>query len=251
MTEEKKNLSRRDFLKVSGLVGGAALAGCAPIVVEQQPAQQPAAEEKAEAPAVVGKPFDGVTVRMHAISGANYDELYKIIPEWEEETGAKVEFVFKGNGFETDKRLVQDFAAGTVDYDVCWDHTSFFSQYVKADGLEPLDDYFSEEELSDFIPALLDAGRRDGKLWIIPRHYDISCNHYLTDLVEMLQEGLCSLGIAHEIANLRISAVLSPQLLHEKRIVQKADIEHDVGFPGQTVLETEGEKGKEHRFAGA
>ena len=105
---------------------------------------------------------------MHAISGANYDELYKLIPAWEEKTGAKVEFVFKGNGFETDKRLVQDFAAGTVDYDVCWDHSSFFSQYVKADGLEPLDDYFSAEDLADFIPRLVDAARRDGKLWVMP-----------------------------------------------------------------------------------
>ncbi|MBC8255451.1 MAG: sugar ABC transporter substrate-binding protein, partial [Ardenticatenia bacterium] len=97
--------------------------------------------------------------------------------------GAQVEFVFKGNGFETDKRLVQDFAAGSVDYDVCWDHSSFFSQYVKADGLEPLDDYFGEEDLADFIPRLVDAGRRDGKLWLIPRHFDISCTHYRTDLL--------------------------------------------------------------------
>jgi multiple sugar transport system substrate-binding protein len=192
MSEEKKNISRRDFLKVSGLVGGAALtsavaAGCVPAAPQpaaEEPAAAPATEEAAEAPAVVGKPFDGITVRMHAISGANYDELYKLIPAWEEETGATVEFVFKGNGFETDKRLVQDFAAGTVDYDVCWDHSSFFSQYVKADGLEPLDDYFSEEELSDFIPRLVEASRRDGKLWLIPRHFDISCTHYLTDLVE-------------------------------------------------------------------
>ncbi|MBV7327226.1 sugar ABC transporter substrate-binding protein [Chloroflexi bacterium TSY] len=171
---EHSQINRRDFLKVAGLASGAALAAaCTPT---------PAAEQ-AQAPAVVGKPFSGKTLRMHAISGANYDELYKLIPAWEEETGATVEFVFKGNGFETDKRLVQDFAAGTVDYDVAWDHSSFFSQYVKADGLEPLDSYFSEEELSDFIPRILDAGRRDGSLWVIPRHYDISCNHYLTDLV--------------------------------------------------------------------
>jgi multiple sugar transport system substrate-binding protein len=173
----KKKLSRRDFLKFSGLaVAGAAVASCTPAAPEA-----PAAEPTT-APAVIGKPFDGKTVRMHAITGGNYDELYKLIPQWEEKTGAKVEFVFKGNGFETDKRLVQDFAAGTVDYDVAWDHSSFFSQYVKADGLEPLDDYFSPEDLSDFIPRLVDAGRRDGKLWVMPRHFDISCTHYRTDL---------------------------------------------------------------------
>jgi multiple sugar transport system substrate-binding protein len=183
MSEEKK-LSRRDFLRVAGVAGGATVAAGALAACGATAEPTAAPEVKAtEVPAVVGKPFDGKTLRMHAISGANYDELYKIIPEWEEETGATVEFVFKGNGFETDKRLVQDFAAGTVDYDVCWDHSSFFSQYVKAEGLEPLDGYFSSEELADFIPAILNAGKRDGKLWVMPRHYDISCIHWRTDLM--------------------------------------------------------------------
>jgi multiple sugar transport system substrate-binding protein len=178
---EQKRVTRRDFLRVAGLASGAAvLTACGAGTPE--PTEAPAVTT---APAVVGKPFDGKTLRMHAISGANYDELYKLIPAWEEETGAKVEFVFKGNGFETDKRLVQDFAAGTVDYDVCWDHSSFFSQYVKADGLEPFDAYFSPEELADFIPGILNAGKRDGKLWVMPRHFDISCMHYRTDLGDL------------------------------------------------------------------
>ena len=186
MSEENK-LSRRDFLRYAGVAGGAtaaagALAACGS-TPEPTAAPTKAPEVKpTEAPAVVGKPFDGKTLRVHAISGGNYEELYKLVPSWEEETGATAEFVFKGNGFETDKRLVQDFAAGTVDYDVCWDHSSFFSQYVKVEGLEPLDDYFSAEDLADFIPRLVDAARRDGKLWVMPRHFDISCNHYRTDL---------------------------------------------------------------------
>ena len=176
-----KKVSRRDFLKLSGAVGGAAavtaLAACAPAATPAPAPAQPTEVPKAaptQAPAVAKKQFEGVTVKMHAITGGNYDELYKVIPDWETKTGAKVEIVFKGNGFETDKRLVQDFAAGTVDYDVCWDHSSFFSQYVKAGGLEPLDAYFTKDDLADFIPRLVDATRRDGKLWVIPRHYDIS-----------------------------------------------------------------------------
>jgi multiple sugar transport system substrate-binding protein len=180
---EHKRYTRREFLKAACGTAVASLLTAACGSVGQS--TSPNAERgQTQVPAMVGKPFKGVTVRMHAISGANYDELYKLIPEWEEETGAKVEFAFRGNGFETDKRLVQDFAAGTVDYDVCWNHSSFFSQYVKADGLEPLDKYFSREELSDFIPRILDAGRKDGQLWVMPRHYDISCIHYLTDLVD-------------------------------------------------------------------
>ncbi len=196
MSDQK--ISRRRFLKLTGLVGGAAaattIAGCmpAPTPVPAKPteAPKPAAPAATTAPAVVGAAgtFKGVTVKMHAISGASYDELYKLIPAWEAKTGAKVEFVFKGNGFETDKRLVQDFAAGTVDYDVCWDHSSFFSQYVKAGGLEPLDGLFSKEDLADFIPRLVDAARRDGKLWVLPRHFDISCTHYRTDIIKKAPE---------------------------------------------------------------
>ena len=190
---ESKNITRRSFLKAAGLVGGAAaVAACAapapaPAPAAPAPTEAPkAAEAPTAAPAVVGGAgtFKGVTVKMHAISGASYDELYKLIPAWEEKTGAKVEFVFKGNGFETDKRLVQDFAAGTVDYDVCWDHSSFFSQYVKADGLEPIDNLFTADDLKDFIPRLVDATQRDGHIWVLPRHFDISCTHYRTDLIQ-------------------------------------------------------------------
>ena len=190
MSEEKK-ITRRNFLRAAGLVGGAAaVAACAapapapaphraPRPQQRRPRRQP--QPRTAAP-VVGKPFDGKTLKMHAISGGNYEELYKLIPAWEEKTGAKVEFVFKGNGFETDKRLVQDMSAGTVDYDVCWDHSSFFSQYVKLDGLEPIDNYFSAEDLQDFIPRLVDATKTDGHIWVMPRHFDISCMHYRTDL---------------------------------------------------------------------
>lgn len=118
------------------------------------------------------------------IGGANYEELYKEIPKWEAKTGMKVEIVYKGDGFQIDKKLKTDFAAGSVDYDVCWDHSSFFTQYIKADGIVPLDDYFSTDDLKDFIPMILNSGKRDGKLWIIPRHFDISCLHYRTDLFQ-------------------------------------------------------------------
>ncbi len=173
MTKERK-LSRRDFLKVTGAAAAVTALGVTPAA---------ASPKQIFAPTVIGQPFNGKTLRVHAISGGNYDELYKLIPGWEEQTGAKVEFVFKGDGFETDKRLVQDFAAGTVDYDVCWDHSSFFSQYVKVGGLEPLDAYWSEDELADFIPAILNAGRKEGSLWFIPRLFDISSLHWRTDLM--------------------------------------------------------------------
>lgn len=138
------------------------------------------AEEKK--PEVPGKPLSGVTLKAAFIGGANYEELYKAIPQFEEQTGAKVEIVFKGDGFQIDKKLKTDFAAGTVDYDVSWDHSSFFTQYIKAKGIVPLDEYFTAEELADHIPMILNSGKKDGKLWIIPRHFDISALHFRTDI---------------------------------------------------------------------
>ena len=166
--------TRRDFLKTVGVAGGAAL-------VAGRVGARPAA---AKAPAIrQSQALAGKTVKVGLIGGANYDELYKSIPAWEEETGAKVEVVFNSNYFENDKRLLTDFAAGTVDYDVISDHTSFASAYIKAGGLAPLDDYFAPDELADFIPSILEACRRDGQLWQIPRHFDISAMHYRTDLM--------------------------------------------------------------------
>ncbi len=204
-----RKISRRNFLKLAGTaaVASTALVACA----TPAPAPAPAAPAATQAPAAPAAPaataataataapaptqastaaaaagaenFGGVTVRMLAISGANYDELYnQIIPGWEQKTGAKVEYAFKGDGFATDKRLVQDFAAGSVDYDVTWDHSSFFSAYVKAGGLEPLEAYWTQDELSDFIPRLIEATRTQGHLWVMPRLYDISAMLFRTDL---------------------------------------------------------------------
>lgn len=134
--------------------------------------------------AMAGTDMDltGVTIRMATIGNAPYELAYTFIPMFEEATGATVEIVFKGDGFQIDKKLTQDYATGAVDYDVAWDHTSFYSAYVPY--LEPLNAYFSEEELAQFSPAIINASTIDGNLYVIPRHADISVVHYRTDLYE-------------------------------------------------------------------
>ncbi len=122
----------------------------------------------------------GITINCAFIGGGDYEKLYDQLPEFAKTTGATVRIVYKGNGFDIDKKLIMDFTANTVDYDVMWNHTSFFSQYIPY--LEPLDPYFSPDELNDFLPRLLNACKRDGMLWMIPRHADISSLHYRTDL---------------------------------------------------------------------
>jgi multiple sugar transport system substrate-binding protein len=133
-------------------------------------------------PAYAGldKDLSGTTIKMAAIGGGSYEAMYDSISMFEEQTGANVEIVFLGDGFEIDRYLKTNYAAGTVDFDVAWNHTSFMSQFTNF--VEPLQGYFSEEELAAFSPSIIEAATIDGNLQLIPRHADISALYYRTDL---------------------------------------------------------------------
>ncbi len=124
--------------------------------------------------------LSGITIRMANIGGGQYEAMYESIAVFEEATGATVEIIALLDGFAIDQKLKVDFATGAADYDVAWDHTSFVAQYTPF--LMPLQDYFSEDELAAFSPAILDAATIDGNLFLIPRHADISPIHYRSDL---------------------------------------------------------------------
>jgi multiple sugar transport system substrate-binding protein len=128
------------------------------------------------------KDLTGITLKMATIGGAPYEAMYDSIAKFEEETGADVEIVFLGDGFEIDRYLKTNYAAGTVDFDVAWNHTSFMSQYTNF--VEPLQDYFTADELAAFSQPIIEASTIDGNLQLIPRHADISALHYRTDLFE-------------------------------------------------------------------
>ncbi len=144
------------------------------------------AEQAEAAPSGVSNGLDkdlsGITIRMANIGGQPYEAMYDSISEFEEATGATVEIVFLGDGFEIDRYLKTNYAAGTEDFDVAWNHTSFMAQYTNF--VEPLQDWFSDEELAAFSPAIIEAATIDGNLQLIPRHADISGMFYRTDLFE-------------------------------------------------------------------
>lgn len=124
--------------------------------------------------------LSGITIKMANIGGGQYEVMYEAISVFEEATGATVEIVALLDGFSMDQKLKVDFATGAADYDVAWDHTSFVAQYTPF--LLPLQDYFSDEEIAAFSPAIIDAATIDGNLYLIPRHADISPIHYRADL---------------------------------------------------------------------
>ncbi len=126
--------------------------------------------------------FPGYTLKVKLIGGAQYEPLYAEIGKWEEMTGAKVEILSRKNHFELDREIKQDIAAGTLDWCVGSNHTSFAPQYgnIYAD----LRELIPEETLAGFVPLVLEHSTVGGRLVQLPRHSDVSNLYYIRSLFE-------------------------------------------------------------------
>lgn len=126
--------------------------------------------------------FDGYTLRVKLIGGAQYEPLYALIPEWEAATGAKVEILSRKSHFELDREMKQDIAAGNVGYCVFSSHTNFAPQYAAMN--QPLDDLIPAEVVAEFSPLVIEHSTVDGALIGLPRHSDVSNMYYVKSLYE-------------------------------------------------------------------
>ena len=124
--------------------------------------------------------FDGYTLRVKLIGGAQYEPLYAEIPKWEAATGAKVEIVSSKNHFELDHEIKQDIAAGTLDWCVGSNHTSFAPQYGEI--YTDLTALIAPEVLAAFVPLMIQHSTVDGRLVQLPRHSDVSNLFYQKSL---------------------------------------------------------------------
>lgn len=134
------------------------------------------------APAVVAGEFDGYTLRVKLIGGAQYEPLYARIPEWEAATGAKVEILSRKNHFELDREIKQDIASGSINWCVGSNHTSFAPQYGNI--YIDLNTVIDPAVLAEFVPNALAASTVDGRLVQLPRHSDVSNLFYIKSLYE-------------------------------------------------------------------
>ena len=124
--------------------------------------------------------FDGYTLRVKLIGGAQYEPLYAEIGKWEKMTGAKVDILSRKNHFELDREIKQDIAAGTIDWCVGSNHTSFAPQYgniyMDLNGIIPA------ETLAEFDALAVKNSTVDGRLVQLPRHSDVSNLYYKKSL---------------------------------------------------------------------
>lgn len=133
------------------------------------------------APALAGD-FDGYTLRVKLIGGAQYEPLYAEIEKWEAETGATVEILSRKNHFELDREIKQDIAAGTLDWCVGSNHTSFAPQYGTI--YRDLNGVVDEAVLAEFDTLAITNSTVDGRLVQLPRHSDVSNLFYQKSLYE-------------------------------------------------------------------
>lgn len=124
--------------------------------------------------------FPGYTLKVKLIGGNQYDPLYARIPEWEKATGARVEILSSKNGFDLDKELKADLAAGNINWCAGWDHTSFMAQY--ADLYTNLFDLVPKATQDTFLPRTLQSAVIDGRLMLLPWHTDVSAMYYQKSL---------------------------------------------------------------------
>ncbi|MCP4379873.1 MAG: extracellular solute-binding protein [Hyphomicrobiales bacterium] len=126
--------------------------------------------------------FDGYTLRVKLIGGAQYEPLYTLIPQWEEETGATVDILSRKNHFELDREIKQDIASGTINWCVGSNHTSFAPQY--GDIYVDLRDHLSDELLGEFVQLTLEHSTVGDRLVQLPRHSDVSNLYYQQSLYD-------------------------------------------------------------------
>ena len=89
--------------------------------------------------------------------------------------GITVKPSFYGTQDAYNQALQAKIAAGIAP-DVFWVDAPLVSQYVKYGAVRPLDDLASQAgfPLDSFIPALGDAFKVDGKLYAIPKDFNVS-----------------------------------------------------------------------------
>jgi len=114
------------------------------------------------------------------VAGPMYDSLYELLPEFEQKSGRPVHVAARLVHPELNAHLEQMYRAGTGAYDLVSTHNKYAPSQKQF--LRPLDDWYRETELNEFIPSVLEMSRVEGWLLSIPRNIDIRLLYYRQDL---------------------------------------------------------------------
>ncbi|MBI1941240.1 MAG: extracellular solute-binding protein, partial [Acidobacteria bacterium] len=116
------------------------------------------------------------------MAGLPYGPLYEILPEFEPKTGLTVHVAARLPLPELIRHLDATCRAGAGPYDFICTHNAYTAS--QKDFLRPLDDWYRETELNEFIPSTLAMSRVEGWLLSIPRNLETRLLYYREDLFE-------------------------------------------------------------------
>ena len=119
------------------------------------------------------------------IGGPQYDGLLELLPAFEQQTGYQLQVDVRLPHVELNERMANDLGAEPGCYDLISTHTKYSPS--QAEHLMPLDDFFSPDELNDFVPRVLDLCRIAGRLMQLPRNLDARLLFYRADLISAPQ----------------------------------------------------------------
>lgn len=146
--------------------------GCGKPVETEGPAKVESGEvaESEDAAPETDRIFEGETITWLSYGpGENNWEgpVNRIVKVFEEETGAtvKTEFYAFNDLFEV---IEVKLGSGSSDYDVVSVDVPMVAGYVQRGYLTPMNDYFTEEELTGFIDSSVAAGTWDGDFYAPP-----------------------------------------------------------------------------------
>ncbi len=120
------------------------------------------------------------TLNVALIGGPAYDLLYQRLPEFERQTGRRVEVRLQAPHPQLNDSLARDYNHGAAAYDLVSTHTKYAPS--QAHWLLPLDEWISPAEQAGFFPGILELSRIGGRLMQAPRNVDVRLLHYRTDL---------------------------------------------------------------------
>jgi multiple sugar transport system substrate-binding protein len=121
------------------------------------------------------------------IGGPQYDGLLEFLPAFEKQTGYRLQVDVSLPHVELNERMANDLGTGNGHYDLISTHTKYCPS--QAEHLRPLDEFVNEEELSDFVPRVLelcrfaDADQTHEQLMQVPRNLDARLLFYRADLI--------------------------------------------------------------------
>jgi multiple sugar transport system substrate-binding protein len=128
------------------------------------------------------RPPEPGALNVALVAGPMYDSLYQLLPEFEQKSGRRVHVAARLVHPELNAHLEQVYRAGMGAYDLVSTHNKYAPS--QKHFLRPLDDWYRETELNEFIPSVLEMSRVEGWLLSIPRNIDVRLLYYRQDLFQ-------------------------------------------------------------------